>query len=280
MLKLFTLLCGAVCALTACGNNNAVMPPRDNVGTEIYMGIDEGNVSFPAAGGGLNNKKQGWGFKKVPGKAPDIAQETIDMIKRYDGFYLGDTSKKVLYLTFDQGYENGYTAPILDTLKKHSVPAAFFIVGHYFDSEKDLIRRMVDEGHIVGNHTDKHPSMPSVTDDEKLKKEITTLTEKFTAEYGKEMKYFRPPMGEYSERTLSITQSLGYKTAFWSSAYADWDVDKQKGEEYAFKMITEQFHDGSVILLHSVSKDNAAALERVILEAKAQGYEFKSLDDI
>ena len=133
---------------------------------------------------------------------------------------------------------------------------------------------------IVGNHTVNHPSMPGVADEEKLKKEITSLTEKFTAEYGKEMKYFRPPMGEYSERTLSITQSLGYKTVFWSSAYADWDVNKQKGEDYAFKMINEQFHDGSIILLHSVSKDNATALERVILEAKAQGYEFKSLDDI
>ena len=155
MLKIFALFCSAVFALSALGGDNTVLSPRDNMGNteSIYMGIDGGNVSFPAAGGGLNNKKHGWGFKKESGKAPYIPQETIDLIKRYDGYYLGDTSKKVLYLTFDQGYENGYTAPILDTLKKYSVPAAFFIVGHYLDTEKDLVKRMVDEGHIVGNHT-------------------------------------------------------------------------------------------------------------------------------
>ncbi len=252
-----------------------VQPPQDNL-EETEPKSQRVVGSNTSA---LDNKLMAWGFKKEKNKAPSMPKEYTTILETYDGYYLGNQDKKVLYLTFDEGYENGYTGKILDVLKKTRTPAAFFVTGPYLEKETDLVQRMIDEGHIVGNHTVNHPSMPSV-DDETVVKEIDNLNNIFKEKYGKTMSYFRPPKGEFSQRTMSITKDMGYKTIFWSSAYADWDKNNQKGADYALKQFTDQLHNGSIILLHAVSKDNADALESMINTAKQQGYTFLSLDSL
>lgn len=228
---------------------------------------------------GLDNTLYGWGMRVLPDhKTPEITSLAMSLIKKYDGIFTGDTSQKVVYLTFDEGYENGYTPKILDILKENNVKAAFFVTGPYIKQHGDLVKRMVEEGHIVGNHTVNHPSMPSLSD-EKVKEEITKLGDMFKELTGKEMHYFRPPKGEYSERTLYLTKALGYKTVFWSLALADWQP-LPGGPEESYNTVMKRIHPGAVILLHAVSKDDTLALDRIIKDIKAQGYEFKTLDDI
>ncbi|TDT61116.1 delta-lactam-biosynthetic de-N-acetylase [Fonticella tunisiensis] len=231
---------------------------------------------------GLDTKEYNWYFKHIAnGTPPGPPDETRNFLSKYDSFYLGDTSKKVIYLTFDEGYENGYTSQILDVLKKHNIKAAFFVVKPYITSNPDIIRRMVDEGHLVCNHSARHPSMASLKNQEKFNKELTDVEEAFEKVTGQKMpKYFRPPMGKYSELSLYYTKSLGYKTIFWSFAYADWDPNNQPSREFARKRILERTHNGAIILLHAVSKTNADILDSVIAEWKAQGYEIRSLDEL
>jgi len=232
-----------------------------------------------SAGISLSNKKIGWGIRRVKNHAqPDLGAENKRLIDEFMGIAIGNPEQKVVYLTFDQGYEAGYTEKILEVLKKTEVPAAFFITGHYLNTQKDLVKRMIDEGHIVGNHTTNHYSMPDI-DDDKVKEEITKLHLGVHDKFGYEMKYFRPPMGEYSQRTLSLTSKLGYTTVMWSFAYDDWDVNKQGRQEYGREKILSNIHPGAVILLHAVSKDNSEILEDVINEIKNAGYIFKSLDE-
>ena len=226
-----------------------------------------------------DNTKIGWGLKKVENSPPEVPEKWKEMLKKYDGYYLGNTTQKVMYLTFDEGYENGYTSKILDVLKKTNTPAAFFVTGPYVEKEAELIKRMVAEGHIVGNHTVNHPCMPDLSEEE-ITKELTKLNESFNKLTGENMRFMRPPKGEFSENSLAIIQKNGYKTVFWSIAYADWDTNSQKGSDYAVEQVTKQFHNGAVILLHAVSKDNAEGLEKIINTAKEQGYTFKSLDDL
>ncbi len=228
----------------------------------------------------LSNKKLEWGLKKNPGAAPDINPGEKDILEKYSGYYIGDSEKKEVFLTFDEGYENGYTAQILDVLKKHGVPACFFVTGPYLEKESKLIKRMVHEGHSVGNHTVNHPSMPSVKSSDELEEEMLMLDRNFFALTGKTMKYMRPPKGEHSEKTMAITQSLGYKTIFWSIAYMDWDLKQQKGTQYVIDSIINNLHNGAIILMHAVSPDNANALETVITEVRNRGFEFKSLDEL
>ncbi len=232
-----------------------------------------------AQGTGYDNTKIGWGLKKVENSAPEVPQSWQNLLKKYNGYYLGNTTKKVMYLTFDEGYENGYTSKILDVLKKTNTPAAFFVTGPYIKNEGELVKRMVDEGHIVGNHTVNHPSMPDI-DDGKIKSEINELDKMYYDLTGGHMSFLRPPKGEFSERTLALTNDMGYKNIFWSVAYADWDVNSQRGAEYAVSKVCSQFHNGAIILLHAVSKDNADALEQIINTAKEQGYTFLSLEDL
>ncbi|MDD4689739.1 MAG: delta-lactam-biosynthetic de-N-acetylase [Eubacteriales bacterium] len=279
MKKFFSLLI-ILCLFAGCSmqNDNYVNPPNDGQGIQPEdRTLTEQSVI--ANTGDLDNKLYGWGFKKEVNKAPSMPTEYIDLLKAYDGYYLGNTDKKVLYLTFDEGYENGYTDKILDVLKKTKTPAAFFVTGPYLENEEDIVNRMIDEGHIIGNHTVNHPSLPSISD-EAIVKELDGLNSVFKEKYGQKMNFFRPPRGEFSERTLSVTKDMGYKTIFWSSAYVDWDVNNQKGSEYALKQFTSQLHNGSIILLHAVSKDNAEALEKMINTAKKQGYKFLSLDNL
>lgn len=254
--------------------------------TKNYQNIDvvetveteSGEVSINTSA--LDNKTYAWGFRRMKdGVQPEFTVSYANVLKKYEGIYVGNEEKKVVYLTFDEGYENGYTATILDTLKEKDVPATFFVTQPYVKKNQELVQRMIDEGHIVGNHTVNHPSMPSVTDDEKLKNEIMNLHNYVKENFGYDMSFLRPPKGEYSERTVAISKNLGYITVLWSQAYDDWDVNNQKGVDYAKKMILNNLHNGAVILLHAVSKDNTEVLGEVIDEIRNRGYEIRSLDE-
>lgn len=227
----------------------------------------------------LSNKKIGWGIKRNDNhKQPDVGNENKRIIEKYNGICIGNAEQKYIYLTFDNGYEVGYTEKILEVLKQNNVPATFFLTAHYINSEPDLVKRMIEEGHIIGNHTVNHKSMPEL-DNDTIKKEVMDLHTAVYEKFGYEMKYIRPPMGEYSDRTIAYTNTLGYKTVMWSFAYDDWDEAKQGREEYGKKKILDNLHNGEVMLLHGTSKDNSNILDECIKEIKKQGYEFKSLDE-
>lgn len=231
----------------------------------------------------LDNTKHGWGYRpNSEHKTPEMPQSTVNLLKKYSGYYVGDTSSKVIYLTFDEGYENGYTGKILDILKANSVPAAFFVTRPYITKNPDLIKRMVEEGHIVGNHTSNHPSMPDKTGDpEAFKKEFTVVEDLYKELTGKDMpKFFRPPMGEYSEKSLAMTQQLGYKSIFWSFAHRDWLVDDQPDVNTTYTRVMNGVHNGEIMLLHAVSKSNTEALDSILKDLKAQGYRFASLEEL
>ena len=220
-----------------------------------------------------------WGLSfRQEGAAP-IGNAGIDQLKQYNAAYIGDTSQKVLYLTFDAGYENGCTEKILDTLKKHQVTAAFFLVGNYIEKNADLVRRMADEGHIVANHTMHHYDMSKIADKAAFTKELQDLEGLYKQTTGKEMpKYYRPPQGIYSEDNLRMAKELGYKTVFWSLAYVDWNNDSQPTKDQAFSKLLPRTHNGAVILLHSTSQTNAVILDELIAKWKEMGYSFHSLD--
>ncbi|MGG7143698.1 delta-lactam-biosynthetic de-N-acetylase [Clostridium nigeriense] len=223
-----------------------------------------------------------WYFvNRQNGATPESPKESAGFFNDYGAYFVGDTNSKVIYLTFDEGYENGNTPKILDTLKEEQVPAAFFVVKPYIKQEGDIVKRMVEEGHLVCNHTSHHPSMASIKENEKFKLEFTEVEDEFKALIGKDMpKFFRPPMGKYSKNSLKKTQDLGYKTIFWSFAYKDWLVDNQPVENVAIKKIVNGAHPGCIMLLHAVSDTNAKILKNVIQELKSQGYEFKSLNEL
>lgn len=245
-------------------------------------GADDTHIPASAVSGsysGLDPKGTGWGFVRVKGAPPELPDSQIEMLERYGGAYLDHSGEKTLYLTFDEGYENGFTAMILDTLQRTQTPAAFFVTGPYLEKEGDLIRRMIDEGHTVGNHTVHHLNLPNQPV-ETVTAEITELNDRCRELYGCEMKYMRPPEGEFSERTLAVTNDLGMHTVMWSFAYKDWDVNAQQGADHAYESVMPYLHDGAVILLHAVSSDNANALERIIEAAKSEGYTFRPLDDL
>ena len=230
-------------------------------------------------GGALETGNWGLSFRSE-GSAP-LGPASAQQLAEYDGVYLGDTAEKVIYLTFDAGYENGCTARILDTLKSHDVPAAFFLVGNYMEKNGDLVRRMVDEGHIVGNHTMHHHDMSKLSDKATFSKELTDLEELFRQVTGKELpKYYRPPQGIYSEENLKMAKELGYKTVFWSLAYVDWQNDHQPSAEYAFSKLLPRTHNGAVVLLHSTSATNAEILPQLLEQWKSMGYRFGTLDEL
>ncbi|MDD6214059.1 MAG: polysaccharide deacetylase family protein [Firmicutes bacterium] len=289
MKKLFFLM-SAVLVISGCARGNEDVTEMLADETEIIqqivqeVGDTEQQGEAPKAKHtdyySINNSGSGWGFKKNIGAKPDISDALTVNLAQYDTYYMGSGKERFLYLTFDEGYENGYTGQILDTLKKYEVPAAFFITGAYFDREPELVRRMVDEGHIVGNHTEHHPNLHRLENPEKMKEELKILDDKYFAEYGEHMKYMRPPEGEYSMRVLAVAMDEGYKTILWSFAYRDWQRDIIMGKQYAMQQITPYLHNGAILLLHAVSKDNAEALGELIDFARADGYEFKSLDNL
>ena len=185
---------------------------------------------------------------------------------------------RIVAITFDDGPCSRTTNRLLDGLKERNVKATFFITAHYLNTQPELVKQMIDEGHIVGNHTVNHKSMPSLTESQ-INSEVMDLHKAMYEKFQYEMKYIRPPMGEYSEKTLAVTNSLGYKTVMWSFAYADWNEKDQPDKEQAKKKILDNVHNGEIMLLHGNSKTNTEILGDIIKEIKNMGYEFKSLDE-
>jgi len=222
-----------------------------------------------------------WGLGFSTEGQPPTANATADELKKYDTYYIGDTNKKVIYLTFDAGYENGYTSIILDALKKHNVPATFFLVGNYITTSPDLVKRMVAEGHNVGNHTYNHPDMSKISSVEAFRKELEDLEKAYEDITGEKMtKYYRPPQGKYSVNNLEMAKEQGYKTFFWSLAYVDWYNDKQPTKEEAFKKLLGRIHPGAIVLLHSTSKTNSEILDELLTKWEEMGYTFGILKDL
>ena len=242
----------------------------------IYMNTENRDVLTNSSIG--SNKKICWGIKRNDNhEQPDVGSYNKKILEENDGICLGNKDKKYLYLTFDEGYEAGYTPKILDLLKNNDVKATFFITAHFVNTQPQLVQKMIDDGHIVGNHTVNHKSMPDLKE-EQIRMEIMDLHQVIYEKFGYEMKYIRPPKGEFSAETLNYTNKLGYKTVMWSFAYEDWNEDNQPDETASKEKIINNLHNGEIMLLHGNSKTNTDILDSVIKEAKGMGYEFKSLE--
>ena len=239
-----------------------------------FSNRDDGAVEAAAS-----NDNWGLSFQEE-GKTP-VGNATPEFLKQYNAYFCGNSEDKKIYLTFDCGYENGYTPAILDALEKHNVKAAFFVVGNYLETSPDLVKRMVEEGHIVGNHTYHHPDMSQISDPASFQEEITSLEKKYQEITGLEMqKFYRPPQGKYSESNLKMAQELGYQTVFWSLAYVDWYVDQQPTQEEAYAKLLPRIHPGAVVLLHSTSKTNAEILDDLLTKWEQEGYTFGTLNEL
>lgn len=218
-----------------------------------------------------------WGLSYAAEGQPPRGNATAAHLAQYNAHFVGDTGKKTLYLTFDAGYEAGYTPALLDTLKKHGVSATFFVVGHYVESAPDLVRRMVAEGHTVGNHTATHPDMAGMGEAAFLQ-ELRGVEEAYFALTGQAMpKLYRPPRGIYSEQNLRMARDAGYHTFFWSLAYVDWYADRQPTRQQAFAKLLPRVHPGAIVLLHSTSATNADILDELLTKWKEMGYTFAPL---
>lgn len=222
-----------------------------------------------------------WGLSfQEEGKRP-VGNASVEELAQYDSYFAENTEEKVLYLTFDCGYENGNMPVILDALKKHHVPATFFVVGNFIKDNPELIKRMIQEGHIVGNHTLTHPDMSSISSVESFQKELSGVEKLYeNLTHTPMTKFYRPPRGIYSRENLSMAKDLGYKTFFWSLAYVDWYEDKQPTKEEAFNKLLRRIHPGAIVLLHSTSKTNAEIMDELLTKWEEMGYTFRSLTEL
>ncbi len=237
------------------------------------------NIYISAENKAGNGELQ-WFFKKNGSQQP-ILHPSLQMINNYNSFYIGCPNEKVIYITFDAGYENGNIEKTLDILKKNDVKAAFFILEHLITANTDLIIRMANEGHMVANHTCRHKNMATVTEKEQFASHLANLEDIYKQYTGFDMaKVYRPPEGKFNELNLLHATELGYKTVFWSFAYADWDNKVQPDPEKAYKNIIENTHNGEIILFHPTSSTNAEILDRLIKTWKDMGYRFGSLDEL
>lgn len=222
-----------------------------------------------------------WGLSFPEEGQTPVGNATAEFLSQYDAWYVGDTSRKVIYLTFDCGYENGNTPTILDALQKHQAPATFFVVGNFLSDQPDLVKRMAAEGHIVGNHTWSHPDMSKISTQEAFSEELNRVSTLYQETTGQEMvKFYRPPQGKYSTQNLQMAKDLGYQTFFWSLAYVDWYQDQQPTHEEAFKKLTGRIHPGAIVLLHNTSSTNAEILDELLTKWEEMGYSFGSLDQL
>ena len=229
----------------------------------------------------VQTQADNWGLGFGAEGTQPTGNVTADELKKYNAWYVGDKSKNVIYLTFDCGYENGNTEPILDALKKHNAKATFFVVGHFLESAPDIVKRMEAEGHAVGNHTYHHPDMSSISDMTSFQKEMDDVASLYQTVTGKEMiKYYRPPQGKYSTKNLEMAKELGYHTFFWSLAYVDWNVDDQPTKEEAFDKLLTRIHPGAIVLLHSTSKTNGEILDELLTKWEEMGYTFAPLSEL
>lgn len=222
-----------------------------------------------------------WGLSFPNAGASPVGNATARELAVLDAAFVGNTEEKTLYLTFDAGYENGHTQTILDALAKHNAPAAFFVVGTYIEQNPALIRRMVEEGHTVGNHSWHHWDMEQISDRKSFSKELEDVEKAYESTVGSPMpKFYRPPRGIYSERNLQMAKELGYKTVFWSLAYVDWKQDEQPSREEAFEKLLGRVHPGAVVLLHSTSATNAEILDELLTRWEELGYRFAPITDL
>ena len=240
---------------------------------EITQGMRE-TAATPV----LESENWGLGFGKE-GQKP-TGNATMEELKKYNAYYCAEGEEKVLYLTFDCGYENGNTEPILDALKKHNAQATFFVVGHFLESAPDIVKRMVEEGHTVGNHTYHHPDMSRISDKASFQKEMEDVASLFQEITGTGLSmYYRPPQGKYSTSNLQMAKEMGYSTFFWSLAYVDWNQDDQPSHEHAFEKLTGRIHPGAIVLLHSTSKTNGEIMDELLTKWEEMGYTFRPLSD-
>ena len=229
----------------------------------------------------VSMESQDWGLGFGEPGQPPTGMAAVEELAEYQAYYLGDTTQKKLYLTFDAGFENGNTEPILDALKKHNAKATFFVVGHYLETAPELVKRMVEEGHTVGNHTYHHYDMSKISDEESFTEEIKSVEDKYKEITGQEMiKYYRPPQGKYSLENLEMAKKSGYHTFFWSLAYVDWKQENQPTHEEAFEKLMGRVHPGAIVLLHNTSSTNGEILDELLSKWEAEGYSFGTLDEL
>ena len=221
-----------------------------------------------------------WGLSFQQDGEPPVANASFEELKKYNAYYAENTTEKKLYLTFDAGFENGNTPAILDALKKHDVKATFFVVGTYIKDNPDLIKRIHEEGHLIGNHTYHHPDMSQIATKESFHKELKDVETEYKNVVGEEMtKFYRPPQGKFNETNLQMAKDLGYHTFFWSLAYVDWYENDQPSKEEAFQKLLGRIHPGAIVLLHSTSRTNAEILDELLTKWEEMGYRFASLEE-
>ena len=262
------------------GNENTV-GYRENDGDEIQRSatvVSHGGEQYVEA---ASSGSWGLGFGADGSETQPTGSLSKEELAEYDAWYLGADTEKVLYLTFDCGYENGNTEKILDALHKHNAKATFFVVGHFLESAPDLVKRMKEEGHMVGNHTWHHPDMDTIAEEAKFREELDLVAAKYKEITGEELNHFyRPPQGKYNLNNLAMAKKLGYQTIFWSLAYVDWNVDAQPTKEEAFSKLTGRVHPGAVVLLHNTAKTNGAILDELLTKWEEMGYHFGTLEDL
>ncbi len=265
-------------------DKKAVLPPEPSAEEETEAEEKEEPAEekkTPPEGWELTLASEDWGLGfGEPGTQP-TGNASAEDLAWYDAYFIGDDSEKVIYLTFDCGYENGNTAPILDALKKHDAKGTFFVVGHFLESAPDMVKRMVEEGHTVGNHTYHHLDMSAISDMETFQKEMDDVADKFKEITGEELSpYYRPPQGKCNADNLKKAQELGYCTIFWSLAHVDWNQDKQPGREESIEKLTSRIHPGAVVLLHNTSKTNGEIMDELLTKWEEMGYKFRPLSDL
>ena len=246
-----------------------------------YLTQDLGLPGINSVGSSRIAASENWGLGGYGDGVKPTGIASAEELKKYDAYFVGEGEEKVIYLTFDAGYENGNTEPILDALKRHQAPATFFVVGHYLESAPELVKRMVEEGHCVGNHTYHHLDMSQISDMASFRREMDDVANLFRQITGEELSmYYRPPQGKYSVENLKMAKELGYQTFFWSLAYVDWYQDEQPSREEALEKLTGRIHPGAVVLLHSTSKTNGEVLDELLGEWEKMGYSFRPLSDL
>ena len=244
-----------------------------------HFSFSQTTSSSPVAS--ILSASENWGLSfQEEGKRP-VGNATIQELAEYHAFFAADTAEKKLYLTFDCGYENGNTPAILAALKKHQAPAVFFAVGNFVRDNPDLIKQMVAEGHIVGNHTMTHPDMSKISSEDSFQKELQGVEKIYKETTGKEMeKFYRPPQGIYSTENLAMAKELGYSTFFWSLAYVDWIQGQQPSREEALRKLLTRVHPGAIVLLHNTSSTNGIILDELLSRWKKMGYSFHSVKEL
>lgn len=229
----------------------------------------------------LHEKSENWGLGFGTEGKPPTGNASAEELKKYNAYFIGDTTQNTIYLTFDCGYENGNTEPILDALKKHDVKATFFVVGNFLETSPEIVKRMIAEGHTVGNHTYHHLDMSSISSMDAFKKETQDVENLFEQITGTPItKFYRPPQGKYNIENLKMAQELGYHTFFWSLAYVDWYQDKQPTKDEAFGKLLKRIHPGAIVLLHSTSSTNAQILDELLTKWEEMGYTIKTLTEL